>query len=143
MLSRGGAGHSEPMPARAIPLKVFLADDSPLICDRIAAMLASAGMTVVGRGDTPQACFDGILASHPDVVVLDIQLDGGSGLEVLKTVRLAAPEVAFVVFSNHSAPAYRKRYLGEGARGFVDKSTEFDQLAFAIERAACPAAASI
>jgi two-component system response regulator DesR len=124
------------MPHRAVPVKVFLADDSPLICDRVAAMLAAAGMSVVGRGDTPQACFDGILASHPDVVVLDVQLDGGSGLEVLKTVSLASPGVAFVVFSNHAAPAYRKRYLGAGARQFIDKSTEFDQLAPAVERAA-------
>lgn len=130
------------MSPRAVPVKVFLADDSPLICDRVAAMLAAAGMSVVGRGDTPQACFDGILASQPDVVVLDVQLDGGSGLEVLKTVRLAAPDVAFVVFSNHAAPAYRKRYLGAGARQFVDKSTEFDQLAPAVERAAESAAPS-
>jgi DNA-binding NarL/FixJ family response regulator len=124
------------MPSSAAPVRVFLADDSPLICDRVAAMLASAGMDVVGRGDTPQACCDGILASHPDVVVLDVQLDGGSGLEVLQTVRLAAPGVAFVVFSNHSAPAYRRRYLGQGALQFIDKSTEFDQLAPAVARAA-------
>lgn len=130
------------MPHRAAPVRVFLADDSPLICDRVAAMLAAAGMAVVGRGDTPQACFNGILASHPDVVVLDVQLDGGSGLEVLRTVRVAAPDIAFVVFSNHAAPAYRKRYLGEGARQFIDKSTEFDLLAPAVERAAGSATAS-
>jgi DNA-binding NarL/FixJ family response regulator len=124
------------MPTSAAPLKVFLADDSTLICDRVAAMLASAGMDVVGRGDTPQSCFDGILASHPDVVVLDVQLDGGAGLEVLQTVRLAAPGIAFVVFSNHSAPAYRRRYLSQGALQFIDKSTEFDQLADAVARAA-------
>jgi two-component system response regulator DesR len=129
-------GHSQAMPHRAAPVRVFLADDSSLICDRVAAMLAGAGMTVVGRGDTPQACFDGILASQPDVVVLDVQLDGGSGLEVLQTVRLAAPAIAFVVFSNHSAPAYRRRYLGLGARQFIDKSTEFDQLATAVAQAA-------
>ena len=124
------------MPHHATPVKVFLADDSTLICDRIDAMLAAAGMAVVGRGATPQACFDGILASRPDVVVLDIQLDGGAGLEVLQTVRLAAPGVVFVIFSNHSGPAYRKRYLGQGALDFIDKSTEFDQLAPAVARAA-------
>ncbi|MDB5945872.1 MAG: hypothetical protein JWQ33_898 [Ramlibacter sp.] len=123
------------MPTHAAPIKVFLADDSQLICDRVTALLASAGMTVVGRADTPQACFSGILASHPDVVVLDVQLDGGAGLEVLRTVRLAAPEVAFVVFSNNSGPAYRRRYLAEGALQFVDKSTEFSQLAPAVARA--------
>ena len=124
------------MSCSATPVKVFLADDSPLICDRIATILSSAGMSVVGRSDTPQGCFSGILATQPDVVVLDVQLEGGAGLEVMRTVRLAAPEVAFIVFSNNSGPAYRKRYLHEGALEFVDKSTEFALLASAIARAA-------
>jgi two-component system response regulator DesR len=124
----------------AAPIKVFLADDSQLICDRVAAILAAAGMTIVGRADSPQSCFDGILQSRPHVVVLDVQLDGGAGLEVLRTVRLAAPEVAFVVFSNNSGPAYRRRYLAEGALEFVDKSTELDLLAPAVARAFAPVA---
>lgn len=124
------------MPSPVTPIKVFLADDSDPICDRVAAMLGEAGMAVVGRGQTPQACFDGILASQPDVVVLDVQLDGGSGMEVLQTVRLAAPGVAFVVFSNNSDPAYRQRYLAQGALQFIDKSSEFGHLSLAVARAA-------
>lgn len=123
------------MPCRCAPIKVFLADDSHPICERVDAMLSRAGMEIVGWGHTPQACFDGILASRPDVVVLDVQLEGGAGLEVLRTVRLAVPGVAFIVFSNHSGPAYRKRYLAAGAFQFVDKSTEFSQLAGAVENA--------
>lgn len=124
------------MLSTAVPIKVFLADDSDLICDRVAAMLGDAGMSVVGRGQTPQACFDGILASQPDVVVLDVQLDGGSGMEVLQTVRLAVPDVAFVIFSNNSAPAYRQRYLAQGALQFIDKSSEFGCLCHAVASAA-------
>ncbi len=113
-------------------LKVFLADDSAPIRQRIAAMLPPASV-VVGEGETPQACIAGILATHPDVVVLDVQLLGGQGLEVLQAVRAADPHVAFVVFSNNSQPAYRKRYLAAGAARFLDKSTEFDQLATAVD----------
>ena len=50
-------------------------------------------------------------------------------------MRLADPEIAFVVFSNNAAPAYRRRYLGEGAVRFLDKSTEFEQLAQAVASA--------
>lgn len=117
------------------PIKVFLADDSQQIRERVNALLGAAHMDVVGEGATPETCIDGILASHPDVVVLDVQLEGGSGLQVLKAVRTADPGVAFVVFSNNSAPAYRKRYLGEGAVRFLDKSAEFDQLAQAVATA--------
>ena len=116
-------------------IRVFLADDSDPIRQRLSAMLGAAHMDVVGEGTTPPACIAGILASHPDVVVLDHQLDGGTGLQVLKAVRSADPEVAFVVLSNNAGPAYRKRYLGEGARTFLDKSTEFDQLADAVAAA--------
>ncbi len=116
-------------------IKVFLADDSQQIRERVNALLGAAHMDVVGQAATPDTCIAGILDSHPDVVVLDVQLEGGTGLQVLKAVRTADPEVAFVVFSNNSAPAYRKRYLGEGAVRFLDKSTEFDQLAQAVATA--------
>ena len=116
-------------------IKVFLADDSHQIRERLHTLLGAAAMDVVGEAATPDTCIAGILSSHPDVVVLDVQLEGGSGLQVLQAVRTADPEVAFVVFSNNAAPAYRKRYLGEGAVRFLDKSTEFDQLAQAVATA--------
>lgn len=115
-----------------IPTKVFLADDSALVRGRVAAMLGNSGMAVVGQAETPQSSIDGILDVHPDVVVLDVQLEGGSGLQVLQAIRQAAPDIAFVVFSNNAGCAYRKRYLGEGADRFLDKTTEFDQLVLAV-----------
>lgn len=130
------------MQERTAPLKVFLADDSALIRARVAAMLGAPDMTIVGEGETPKACIEGILASHPDVVVLDVQLEGGTGLDVLRAVRPAAPDITFIVFSNSSGPAYRKRYLEGGAALFLDKNTEFDQLpqavAGALHRSAHP-----
>ncbi|MDO8373892.1 MAG: response regulator, partial [Polaromonas sp.] len=69
------------------------------------------------------------------VVVLDVQLEGGSGLQVLSAVHPAAPDIAFVVFSSNSGPAYRKRYFREGAEAFLDKSTEFDQLVQTVAKA--------
>ena len=116
-------------------IKVFLADDSQQIRQRVNALLAAEHMDIVGEGGTPEGCIAGILDSHPDVVVLDVQLEGGSGLQVLQAVRSAHPEIAFVVFSNNAAPAYRRRYIGEGAALFLDKSTEFDQLAQAVANA--------
>lgn len=116
-------------------LKVYLAEDSADIRARIGVLLAGAPVAIVGAGATPQHCIAGILACSPDVVVLDVQLEGGSGLQVLQAVRSARPDVAFVVFSNNSAAAYRKRYLGEGACCFLDKSTEFERLAQAVTHA--------
>lgn len=124
------------MTSGAAPIHVFLADDSPAIRERIGALLVAQGMRVAGEDGTPQGCIDAILATHPDVVVLDVQLEGGTGLQVLKAVKPREPDIAFVVFSNNAAPAYRSRYLAAGAAGFLDKSSEFDQLVGAV-RSAC------
>lgn len=129
------ASHSRVMPQSQAPLRVFLADDSSLIRDRVAAMLEANALVVAGHAGTPRASIEGILATSPDVVVLDVQLEGGQGLEVLRAIRLAAPHVAFVVFSSNSGPAYRKRYVAEGADAFLDKSTQSDQLVQAVTKA--------
>lgn len=120
-------------------LKVFLADDSTLIRDRVAALLTECDMVVVGQASTPAGSIDGILSARPHVVVLDVQLEGGTGLQVLRAVRSAAPDIAVVVFSNTAGPEYRKRYLADGAVGFLDKSTQFDQLAQAVADTSRPA----
>jgi two-component system response regulator DesR len=121
-----------PIVDTAAPLRVFLADDSALIRRRVAALLADRAMAIVGEAATPQASIDGILAAAPDVVVLDCQLEGGSGLQVLHAVLAARPATAFVVLSNNASAPYRKRYLGAGAQTFLDKACEFDQLAAAV-----------
>lgn len=128
---------SKDMPDSTVPVKVFLADDSALIRGRVAAMLTQKAMNIVGHADTPQGSIDGILATHPDVVILDVQLDGGSGLQVLRAVRQVEPGIAFVVFTVNVEPAYRKRYLGEGARRFLDKTSECDQLVSAVQHSSC------
>lgn len=131
MAAAVACGHSVSMQSGHVPVRVFLADDSEPIRSRVVHLLGDA-VNVVGEAETPQGSIEGILSVHPDVVVLDVQLEGGSGLQVLRAVRQAAPDIAFVVFSNNSGPAYRKRYLGEGAARFLDKSTEFDQLPQAV-----------
>jgi len=118
--------------ASNLPPRVFLADDSVLIRSRVAALLGCHQITVVGEATTPQGCIEGILASLPHVVVLDVQLEGGTGLQVLRAVREVKPGIAFVVFSNNAGPAYRKRYLGEGAASFLDKSNDIQDLPAAV-----------
>ncbi|KQT10837.1 response regulator [Ramlibacter sp. Leaf400] len=116
-------------------LRVFLAEDSLPIRERIAGLLAEQHMSVVGGAATPCDCIDGILREHPDVVVLDMQLEGGSGLEVLRAVRRVDPAIAFVVFSNHAQPPYVRRYLADGASSVLDKTLDFQRLPEAVEAA--------
>lgn len=135
MSRQGAIDHSQDMSSLPASIGVFIADDADLLRARVAALLGASAMRVVGEAASPQDCIEGILNARPQVVVLDVQLAGGTGLQVLRAVRAAAPEIAFVVFSNSADPVYRQRYLREGANDFLDKSTEFDQLARAVANA--------
>ena len=74
----------------------------------------------------------GILAERPDVVVLDLHLAEGNGFDVMRALRAAACEVAVYVLTNHPIETYRQLSQRLGARGFFDKSTEFDRLRQAL-----------
>ena len=127
---------SKGMQDDASPIRVFLADDSALSRRRVAELLAGQGVVVAGEADTPGSAVTGILASRPDVVILDVQFSKGTGLQVLQAVRKVAPHIAFIVLSNHAEAAYRTRYLAEGADCFLDKHAEFYQLRGAVARLA-------
>ena len=103
---------------------------------RVEAMIgALPGARVVGQASTAQAATSAILADPPDAVVLDIQLESGSGFDVLRAVRERAPKVAFFVLTNFAHEAYRAAAERLGASGFFDKSNEFERLSAALAAA--------
>jgi DNA-binding NarL/FixJ family response regulator len=117
-------------------VKVFLVEDAPLLRERLVALIASVGASTVGHADGAREAIDGILASAPDAVVLDLHLKEGNGFDVLRAVRKAAPAIAFFIVTNHPHEGYRASAERLGARGFYDKSSEFDKLREALAAAA-------
>ena len=112
-------------------------EDSPLLRKRMEQMIdALPGARVVGHAATADAAIDAILAAPPDAVVLDIQLEKGSGFDVLRSVREAHPEISVYVLTNFANEAYRSAATRLGARGFFDKSNEFELLRGALTAAA-------
>lgn len=118
--------------------RVFLADDSVLSRRRVAEMLMARGMVVAGQADTPESAVSGILATQPDVVVLDVQFRKGTGMQVLQSVLEATQDIPFIIFSNNAEAAYRTRYLAAGAACFLDKHAEFYQLGDTVSMLAQP-----
>jgi DNA-binding NarL/FixJ family response regulator len=105
-----------------------------LIRERLAAMLRTLeGIEIVGEADAPEAALLGIKASRPDVIILDLQLTGGSGLSVLRQLHCVAPDVVPIVLTNDALPQFRKECLAAGAKYFFDKTTEFGKVCGAIE----------
>jgi DNA-binding NarL/FixJ family response regulator len=109
--------------------KVFLVDDSPLVRERLAQMIGALPHTqVVGQAAGVQEAIRGILAAQPDVVLLDLSLDQGSGFDVLSAVHPQAPGIAFYMLSNFASEPYRRHAERLGARGFFDKSTDMERM---------------
>ncbi len=103
-------------------------------------MLASIpGARVVGHAASARDAISAILKLLPAAVVLDISLAEGNGFEVLRAVSETAPQVAFYVLTNFANDAYRAMAEKLGARGFFDKSNEFEHLHSVLAAAAAPA----
>ena len=112
---------------------VFLVEDSALLRARLEAMLgAIPGASVVGYASGAAQAIEAILASAPDAVVLDIHLDHGNGFDVMKALQKSAPQIAVYVLTNFPSEPYRRKAESLGARGFFDKSAEFDRLRTAL-----------
>lgn len=110
-------------------MKVFLVEDSPLIRERLHAVIAEIGVArVVAEAEDPPAAIAGITRLRPDVVVLDLNLNGGCGLQVLRAVKEAPDDTRVMVLSNHADPFHRRKCLGLGAEWFFDKTLEFERV---------------
>ena len=108
---------------------VFLVEDSKDIRTRLAGMLVTIeGVSIVGEADTPASAIEGILRTRPHSVVLDIQLVGGTGIDVLRKIRPVEPGIVFIVITNHPSQQYRRIYAEAGASYFLDKTTEFQKV---------------
>jgi DNA-binding NarL/FixJ family response regulator len=110
--------------------EVFIVDDVPAMRQRLRELVGEVpDVDVVGDAGTTKDAIAGILDKHPACVLLDYQLVGGTGVDVLRAVRGHATGTVFVVLTNHPDPQYRRACMAAGADHFFDKSTEFDRIA--------------
>ena len=110
-------------------MRVFLADDSAPVRERILQILAEIpDVDVVGHAEDSLAARLLITALQPDVVILDINMPGGSGIEVLHEIKQQSPSPKVIMLTNYSQPQYRRKCLDAGADHFFDKSTEFEKI---------------
>lgn len=110
-------------------IKVFIAEDFLPVRRRLIELLTELdGVDVVGEAESPAEAIEGILDTRPDWVILDYQLRGGTGVDVLRAVHPEAPSIRFIVLTNHPTAQYRRACTQSGAGWFFDKSTEFGKI---------------
>jgi DNA-binding NarL/FixJ family response regulator len=103
-------------------IKVLLVDDHPLVREGLVNLISQeADLQICGEaGNEPQA-LELIRTVQPDVAIVDISLETGSGIELIKSIKSMFPAVTVLVLSMHDESLYAERALRAGARGYIMK----------------------
>ncbi len=110
-------------------MRVFITDDSKVVVERMTDLLKDVdGVEVVGQADNALDAVLSIRQTNPDAVILDLQMPGGSGLDVLRAIRRGHPGLKVLICTNFPYPQYRDQCIAAGANYFLDKSAEFDKI---------------
>jgi DNA-binding NarL/FixJ family response regulator len=115
----------------------MLVEDSLAVRKRLREILEDIPQfRIVGEYDAAQEAIAAIGTEPPDVVLLDIKLRVGNGIEVLRHIRQHAPGPKVIVFSQHDDAGYREQFEQAGAQFFFNKTHETGQLVATLTRLA-------
>lgn len=103
-------------------IKILLVDDHPLVRDGLANLIhQEPDLEVCGQAASEPQALQLIGSAQPDLAVVDLSLETGSGLELIKSIRAMHPTVAMLALSMHDESLYAERALRAGARGYLMK----------------------
>jgi DNA-binding NarL/FixJ family response regulator len=125
------------MPAAAPPIRVLLADDHPVVRHGLAALLSTfAGIEVVAHASTGVDAVREVLLISPDVVVMDLRMPQMDGVEATNRILRDRPGTAVLVLTMVDDDALVGQALRAGARGYLLKGAEQDEIERAIRTVA-------
>lgn len=102
--------------------RILLVDDHPIVRQGMAQLInGEPDLIVCGEADDAQRALTAVSNLQPDLVIVDITLQGTNGLELIKSIKAAHPEILILVLSMHDESLYAERALRAGARGYVMK----------------------
>jgi DNA-binding NarL/FixJ family response regulator len=115
--------------------RVLIVDDHPIVRQGLRRMIEpEPDLVVCGEVQTEREARAAIRALAPDVVIVDISLAQGDGLELVRDVHAQRPELPMLVLSMHDELIYAERLLAAGASGYIMKQAASDLLLIALRR---------
>ncbi len=109
--------------SRKVPA-ILIVDDHPLVCSYLTSAIEAAGMTVCGQTGSADEALVLTRRERPDLVIVDISLDGSSGLNLIKRIHRERLSSRVLVLSSHDPSLYARRALEAGALGYVSKQDQ-------------------
>jgi len=115
--------------------RVLIVDDHPIVRQGLRRMIEpEPDLVVCGEVQSEREARAAIRALAPDVVIVDISLAQGDGLELVRDVHAQQPELPMLVLSMHDELIYAERLLAAGASGYIMKQAASDQLLIALRQ---------
>ncbi|HEY3663798.1 MAG TPA: response regulator transcription factor [Chthoniobacterales bacterium] len=114
---------------------VVIVEDHPMFRERLAELInRESDLVVCGEADNIRDGFELITRGGAEVAIIDITLQGSSGLELLKNLKAAGVEIPVLVLSMHDETLYAERVLRAGARGYITKSEASAKIMTALRK---------
>ncbi len=111
-------------------MKILIVDDSEIVRERLRSMLSEVpGVEAIGEAKDQQEARELLGKLNPDVVIGDIEMPGGSGIDLLREVKKGKKPPLLIILTDQSYPQYHRKCMEAGADFFFDKSAEFDKVA--------------
>jgi DNA-binding NarL/FixJ family response regulator len=109
-------------------VRILLADDHALFRDGVASLLAAWGHEVLGQVSDGDAAVEAAVRLRPDLVLMDVAMPGGGGLEATRRLAVVAPDVAIVMLTASEGVDDLFAAIKAGARGYLLKNLESGEL---------------
>lgn len=115
------------------PVRILVVDDHPIVRLGIRQMIAAEPhLTIAGEAESAATAVE-LVKSNPDLAIVDLSLEDGSGLELIRSIRHIAPDTRVLVLSMHDEALFAERALRAGARGYIMKQEAISGLVNAIQ----------
>jgi len=116
-------------------MRVFIADDSAAVRERLVEMISELpGIEIVGQAKGGIEATNAIMKLKPDVVILDIRMPGGNGIDVLLNVKKERSSPVVIMLTSYPYPQYREKCMDAGADFFFNKAAEFNKVTEVLEQ---------
>ena len=123
------------MNAQAKKWRIAIVDDHPMVRERLADVVNSEpDMTVCGEAETRVQALELLAQSHPDIVLLDLNLRDSQGVEAIKDIIAQEPSTHILVISMHDESVFAERAMRAGARGYITKQEATRNVVVAIRK---------